>query len=505
MSQYLPTSTSSLSPLTRNRRASRASPLMILPSSNSHTSPRARQSRFSYPYLSNRFIFRALRIIVPGVLLSVAAFFWLYELHVEVTPYRRTWVERAIDPVPPLAGCFDPSAVHADYNLTNALHGARHTEVHAGMPMRLGLDCYDFAGTIQPAPHTPPPAAPARFHTYWRVDLAPFGPRQEWMLKSFLATQPPAHSRLTIWSNGDLRENPTIARYLAEWPAVFDTRVADVRAMARGTALEGSPRLDDVFDPRAWVDGDVVRLLALWQEGGAWIDMDTLLTRDFAPLLEHEFVTQWDCYGACPSTPTSLVCVPFARLAWPQRVAGISRCIATTPATFPYYSPPAAPPLCATLRLTLCAGKIYQTLNGAFMNFHKHSPYLCEAFHIMATSEAPRPSSTDWGALLYLKLWRRLSRAGIRPFAVLPHCLTDARSCRLDNRLPDPFTPDPHGGGWTQGLGREEGGGLDVRLGKVFAVHLHNQWDKHFPEGGWVDRLLLRRYESTLADHRGEL
>ena len=25
--------------------------------------------------------------------------------------------------------------------------------------------------------------------------------------------------------------------------------------------------------------------------------MDMLLTRDLSPLLEHEFVTQWDCYG----------------------------------------------------------------------------------------------------------------------------------------------------------------------------------------------------------------
>jgi hypothetical protein len=31
------------------------------------------------------------------------------------------------------------------------------------------------------------------------------------------------------------------------------------------------------------------------------VDMDTLLTRDLTPLLEHEFVTQWDCYGTSPS------------------------------------------------------------------------------------------------------------------------------------------------------------------------------------------------------------
>lgn len=45
----------------------------------------------------------------------------------------------------------------------------------------------------------------------------------------------------------------------------------------------------------------------------------------------------------------------------------------------------------------------------------------------------------------------------------------------------------------------QEGGPLDVVLGKVFSVHLHNQWDKNFPKDGWVERLLLRRYERTLA------
>ena len=51
-------------------------------------------------------------------------------------------------------------------------------------------------------------------------------------------------------------------------------------------------------DKKAWVDGDLIRLPLLWQYGGVWVDMDSLLTRDMSPLLEHEFVTQWDCYGS---------------------------------------------------------------------------------------------------------------------------------------------------------------------------------------------------------------
>jgi len=33
-------------------------------------------------------------------------------------------------------------------------------------------------------------------------------------------------------------------------------------------------------------------------------------------------------------------------------------------------------------------------------------------------------------------------------------------------------------------------------------VHLHNQWEKAFPKGGWVERLLLARYEEKLKERR---
>lgn len=50
-----------------------------------------------------------------------------------------------------------------------------------------------------------------------------------------------------------------------------------------------------------------------------------------------------------------------------------------------------------------------------------------------------------------------------------------------------------------------ENGGLDRVLGKVFAVHLHNQWEKEFPVGGWVERLLLKRYERSLALKKSDM
>ncbi|EGO03770.1 hypothetical protein SERLA73DRAFT_175405 [Serpula lacrymans var. lacrymans S7.3] len=314
----------------------------------------------------------------------------------------------------------------------------------------MGMDCYDFAGTIRAPPSPPhlvpyvPPSERVHFHTYWRVDLAAFGPRQEWMLKSFFATQDLSHARLVLWSNGDLGANPILQKYERRFPDSFELRVVDIPALAKGTPMDGSGLLQS-NDKKAWIDGDLVRLLVVWTYGGVWIDMDSLMTRDIAPLLEHEFVTQWDCYD-----------------------------------------------------------KAYQPFNGALMHFRQHSPYLCEAFHIMATSQPPRQDSTDWGSLLYHKLWRRLVAGSIPPFKVLPFCFSDARACRLDNRLPDPFVADRSSGMWTMGLGMEEGGGLDRALRKVFSVHLHNQWEKEFPLDGWVDRLLLQRYDQKLKGREEE-
>jgi hypothetical protein len=398
--------------------------------------------------------------------------FYHYEPHIELTFYDRTFISKHITPVEKLSGCFDEGRVSKLYNVSRHMYGPKVTDLHAGMPMRMGLDCYDFAGTIKDSAtyeqerasrsqQKIPPESKTQYHTYWRTDLAPFSPRQEWMLKSFFATQDLSTSRLILWSNGDLSLNPILQSYVARFPDSFTLMTVDIPRLARGTSLEGSELLESK-DKKAWVDGDLIRLLLLWNYGGVWVDMDSLLTRDLHPLLEHEFVTQWDCYGEYLDhrKKNPLTNIPFQK------------------------------------------DKIYLPLNGALMRFHKHSSYLCEAFHIMSTSPPPRTSSTDWGALLYFKLFRRLVASSIPPFKILPFCFSDGRSCRLDNRLPDPFKPDNKNGLWTFGLGLEEGGGLDRVLGKVFGVHLHNQWEKEYPKGGWVERLLLKRFDEKLRKTR---
>lgn len=148
------------------------------------------------------------------------------------------------------------------------------------------------------------------------------------------------------------------------------------------------------------------------------------------------------------------------------------------------------------------------------MHFLKHSPYLCEFLHAMAHDAPPRKGTTDWGSRLYHQVYRRLIAAGHKPFKILPYCFTDGRSCRLDNRLPDPFSPGPYPARKDQKKewGKARGEDLRRKVASVWAVHLHNQWEKKFPRDGWVQEMILAplaerkaSYEQrSLADKEGE-
>ena len=244
--------------------------------------------------------------IVFAVVLLLLLGYHLYETHIEISFYNRTWVHDTIIPVEPLAGCFAEERVSPKYNITERIWGPKPGALMSGIDMRLGLDCYEFAGTLKGSSRTnndrTTPSSQERtlYHTYWRVDLAAFGPRQSYMLQSFFATQHLPSSHLTLWSNGPgLTRNPSVRWYLDQFPDSFDVRTVDIPSLTNGTALSAMVQnMGTVEDAKAWVDGDLIRLLLLWNFGGVWVDMDSILIRDLDPLLGHEFVIQWDCYGA---------------------------------------------------------------------------------------------------------------------------------------------------------------------------------------------------------------
>ncbi|GAA5897475.1 hypothetical protein JCM5296_001136 [Sporobolomyces johnsonii] len=388
---------------------------------------------------------RLLRWLGGVALLTLLYFWWRYQLHIEIQIFSRGWVNQAILPVRPLSStCFNPSHI-ASTSYNTSLAGAPiYVDVHAGIGMPLGRDCYDFAATLPQHP-LPEMVLPGQtiFHTYWRADLLPLGERQVALLHSILATQDRATTSVILWTNAAsptaLTNLPILRPLLELYGDRLSVQSVDKRALAQGTPMEGH-KLLEMADKQAWVDGDLVRVLVLYAQGGIWVDFDTILTgRDLRVLGESEWVTQWDCYD-----------------------------------------------------------KVYQPLNGAMMHFYQHSPYLCEMLHSMSSSPPPAKNSVDWGSRLYHKVWRSLVAQGIRPFKVLPYCFTDGVSCRLDNRLPDPFGETSAERKW--GRGRWED--VESKVRSVWAVHLHNRWDKRFPKGGWVDAMILRPVMEQVERYR---
>jgi hypothetical protein len=70
--------------------------------------------------------------------------------------------------------------------------------------------------------------------------------------------------------------------------------VWEVGKEAAGTPIEGHSSVA-VRDTMAWLDGDLFRLIVLYKYGGLYLDMDTLLVNDLAPVIRPEFMFEWDC------------------------------------------------------------------------------------------------------------------------------------------------------------------------------------------------------------------
>jgi hypothetical protein len=391
-------------------------------------------------------------------------FFRTYQVHVEIQLFSRGWIKQAILPVRPLSStCFDPSRIASTSYNTSLAAAPAYVDIHAGMGMPLGRDCYDFASTLPRRP-TPDMILPKTtiFHTYWRSDLLPLGARQVALLHSILATQDRTSTSVILWTNAPspsaLTNLPILQPLLELYGDRLSVRSVDKRILALTTPMENH-KLLEMADKQAWVDGDLVRVLVLYALGGIWVDFDTILTgRDLRVL--GESVTQWDCYGPSSSSSSSF---------------------------FP-----------SQFTLNTLADKPYQPLNGAMMHFYRNSPYLCEMLHSMASDPPPAQGSVDWGSRLYHKVWRSLIANGIKPFKVLPYCFTDGVSCRIDNRLPDPFGEKDVEKKW--GTGRRED--VESKVRNVWAVHLHNRWDKSFPVGGWVDEMILKPVMASVERYK---
>src|SRR5262249_992221 len=131
-----------------------------------------------------------------------------------------------------------------------------------------------------------------RFHYYWHGEI---GPKQAFALKSYLATQDLAQSEPWLWLDvrhgyAEHRSN----RYLRPLLPFVTVRPFDPAEEVRSTPLEGR---EDLYEGRLPVSrSNLLRHVALFNYGGTYVDMDTMLLRDFRPLLDNSYLGPEFCY-----------------------------------------------------------------------------------------------------------------------------------------------------------------------------------------------------------------
>lgn len=207
-------------------------------------------------------------------------------------------------------------------------------------------------------------------HLYWRQSLRPWGRLQAISIMSLLATQDLNRTRIYLWTDDEAITNSVFLRPLLDRVAVVRYSAAE---LARGTVLENWAGLD-VKDERAYLDGDLFRILVLHRYGGIYVDTDVIALRDFAPLLTYEWAYQWGGWGG----------------RWPESAEKATR------------------------------------INGAVLRMRPGSPALVAMMHELHATPIPTQSSTEWGRFLYQRVLYRTPPSARAPWPViLPVCYID--------------------------------------------------------------------------------
>tara|TARA_R100000008_G_scaffold29261_1_gene16116 strand:+ start:7963 stop:8898 length:936 start_codon:yes stop_codon:yes gene_type:complete len=146
------------------------------------------------------------------------------------------------------------------------------------------------------------------FHVYSEFK----NPEELMALKSYLATQNLEKTKLIVWSDYDISSQENIQPY----KDLVYFRVYRAEELAKDTPLENSKISAYDFpdgDLNHWMRSGIMRFLVLYKFGGIYYDMDTILLRDFKPILNQDFAYQWggstdfpkerrdlpDCHGPC--------------------------------------------------------------------------------------------------------------------------------------------------------------------------------------------------------------
>jgi hypothetical protein len=149
--------------------------------------------------------------------------------------------------------------------------------------------CLEFLRALS---DDPPGAvgAPEPFHLYWS---GPLSTKVAFSIKSFLVTQDPARSELWLWLDAKGHRGHEDQPLLRPLLPHVRVRRFDPNAEAKGTPFAGKRRLRGRSPtPRS----DFVRLVVLYNDGGTYVDADTMFLRDLGPLSAENGFAREFCY-----------------------------------------------------------------------------------------------------------------------------------------------------------------------------------------------------------------
>lgn len=129
------------------------------------------------------------------------------------------------------------------------------------------------------------PEEVTNFHVYTEVR----NEKELECIKSFLATQNLEKTKLIVWSDYSIEDNPLIQPY----KKYLDLRIWNALEESKGTIIEEEIAKLSATDGKYYLQSDLLRLLALHKYGGVWIDMDIIFLRDFISILDQEYMYQW--------------------------------------------------------------------------------------------------------------------------------------------------------------------------------------------------------------------
>jgi len=135
---------------------------------------------------------------------------------------------------------------------------------------------------------------PIDFYAYWIGNNLSY--KHTVVVESFLATQDLSKCRFYIYTTEFIQPDNIMYKYLDNKTVInvrFDLR-QELRKANIGCPFYLYPLENHSLNPA--LESDFVRLLLLHNYGGVYIDFDVILLKDFAPLVDHEFVYQWGSY-----------------------------------------------------------------------------------------------------------------------------------------------------------------------------------------------------------------